>query len=261
MKSGALFSGTDFSSTTVDWSAYTAASYLQGRQNQMLRMAAEFHPDYLMIANEPGTEEMLTGLTIPASVWGGFLRDTAAQVDRSGGMAVGAGIGNWEDSAYFQQVIRNQSLDFFDLHVYPMGKDAVLLERGLEYLRDARAAGKRVTITETWLFKVDPAQGASAYGDYTSAIGRDVYSFWEPLDARFIGDMTRMADAVGAEFVSFFWTRTFFAYLDYDTTPRALSSAEVNRRINQAGAAGVQLGTYSALGEWFGDFLRIRRRE
>lgn len=258
MKSGAIFSGTVFSSATVDWSVYTTASYLQGRENQVLLMASKFQPDYLMIANEPGTEMMLTGLSITPAQWGNFLDDTLGRIDRSGGTAVGAGVGNWEDTAFFDQVMQADGLDFFDLHIYPMGQDAVLLDRGLEYLQEAHAGGKRVTISEAWLFKVDPREGGSAYGDYASAIRRDVYGFWEGLDARFIEDIVRMSDAAQVEFVSFFWTRTFFAYLDYDATPRDLSDVEINQRINQACAVNVQSGTYSTLGEWLRKFLRAR---
>ncbi len=261
MKSGSIFSGTAFSAATVDWSAYSAESFLQGRGDQIVRMAAEFRPDYLVIANEPGTEMMLTGLTFTPAEWGAFLAGTAGRIDRTGGMAIGAGIGNWEESSFFDQVMRVGEIDFFDLHIYPMGENAVLLEQGLRYLREARAGGKRTTISESWLFKVDPRAGASAYGDYAGAINRDVYGFWQPLDARFIRDTVRMADATGTEFVSFFWTRSFFAYLDYDATPKNLSTGNINMLIHEAFMANVRKRMHSTLGDWFMEYLRDRRGE
>jgi hypothetical protein len=258
VESGVMFANTPYSPAKIDWSAYTTQSLLQGRESQVLRIAKEIRPDYLMIGNEPTTEEMLTGLTITAADWGNFLGETLGKIDRSGGTLIGSGVGTWEDVSYFNRVMQLQGLDFIDLHVYPPGQDGVLLDRALNDAGQARAAGKRVTISESWLYKIVPQEGKAALGNYSEAYNRDVFSFWEPLDERFLMDMTRLADTASMDFISFFWSRYFFAYLDYNTTPKGQTTELFNRQINQASLAAVESDSLSSLGYWLENFLQER---
>ena len=245
---GAIFSGTPYSSVQVDWSQYTTQTFLQGLENQLLLVASEIKPDYLTLANEPETDESLTKLTISPAVWGKFIADTVAKVDRSNGILVGAGTGTWENPAYINEIFNLAGLDYVDLHVYPMNTDAVLLQRALDYALQAHAAGKRVTISEAWLWKASPDELGNGLGDAEETMNRDVYSFWEPLDARYLQDMMKLANVAGMDFVSFFWMRNFFAYLDYDNTPPNLTTAALTRLINQAYVGNVLNGTLSPLG-------------
>ena len=245
---GAIFSGTPYSSVQVDWSQYTTQSFLQGLENQLLLVASEIKPDYLTLANEPETDESLTRLTISPAVWGNFIADTVAKVDRSNGILVGAGTGTWENPAYINQLFNMVGLDYIDLHVYPMNTDAELLQRALDYDTEARADGKRVTISECWLWKALPDELGNGLGNTDEIMDRDVYSFWEPLDARYLQDMMKLADVSGMDFVSFFWMRNFFAYLDYNTTPQNLTTTALNSLINQAYVNNVLNSTLSPLG-------------
>jgi len=258
VESGVMFANTPYSPAKIDWSAYTTQSLLQGRESQVLRVAKEIRPDYLMIGNEPTTEEMLTGLTITAADWGNFLSDTLGKIDRSGGTLIGSGVGTWEDASYFNRVMQLQGLDFIDLHIYPLGQNGALLDRALDDARQARASGKRMTISESWLYKIIPQEGKAALGNYSEAYNRDVFSFWEPLDERFLMDMTRLADTTSMDFVSFFWSRYFFAYLDYNTTPKGQTTDQFNRQINQASLAAVESNSLSSLGYWLENFLQER---
>jgi hypothetical protein len=52
------------------------------------------------------------------------------------------------------------------------------------------------------------------------------------------------------ELVSFFWTRSLFAYLDYDEAG-AFSAQRINRELNQAARENLQDGHLSPLGEFF----------
>ena len=256
VESGTIFAGTAYSSVQVDYSKYTTETFLQGRENQVLLIASQVEPDYLMIGNEPTTEEMLTHLTISPEAWGNFLNDTMSKIDHSN-ILIGTGTGTWEDPSYFDQAMQVKGTDFIDLHIYPMGNNAVLLDRALKYAQQARAAGKRVTISETWLYKA-AASVNGGYGNFSEIYDRDVYSFWQPLDERFIGDIIKLADLTHMDFVSFFWTRNFFAYLNYNTTDHNQSTQAFNRQINQAGMAAVQNGSISGLGQWFEQELSVR---
>jgi hypothetical protein len=255
---GAIFAGTPYSPVQVDWSRYTTETFLQGLQDQLLVIARQVKPDYLTLANEPITEEGLTKLTITPTVWSDFIASTLGKIDRSSGLLLGAGTGTWENPAYINKIINMPGLDYIDLHIYPLNKDGLLLERALNWALEARAAGKRVTISESWLWKASPEELGSGLGDTEKIMNRDVYSFWYPLDARFMQDIMNLADATNMDFISFFWMRNFFAYLDYDTTPHNISTTTFNRRINQAAVDNVQKGKISSLGQYYQDQLHSR---
>jgi hypothetical protein len=255
---GAIFAGTPYSPVQVDWSRYTTETFLQGLQDQLLVIAREVKPDYLTLANEPITEEGLTKLTITPTVWSDFIASTLGKIDRSSGLLLGAGTGTWENPAYINKIINMPGLDYIDLHIYPLNKDGLLLERALDWALEARAAGKRVTISESWLWKASPEELGSGLGDTEKIMNRDVYSFWYPLDARFMQDIMNLADATNMNFISFFWMRNFFAYLDYDTTPHNISTTTFNSRINQAAVSNVQKGEITSLGQYYQDQLHSR---
>jgi hypothetical protein len=255
---GAVFAGTPYSTVQVDWFRYTTATFLQGLQDNLVLIAREIKPDYLTLANEPVTEEGLTGLIITPDAWRDFISSTMGKIDRSGGILLGAGTGTWENPVYINTIIGMPGLDYIDLHIYPLNKDGTLLERGLNYALQARTAGQRVTISEAWLWKATAQELGNGLGDPEKAMNRDVYSFWYPLDARFIGDIMDLADATDMDFVSFFWTRYFFAYLDYSNTAHNLTTAQYNRLINQAVFINVQKDTLSSLGQYFQQQLTYR---
>ncbi len=216
---GAIFAGTPYSPVEVDWSNYTTETFLQGLEDQLLLIAEEIKPDYLTLANEPQTEEALTKLTITPAIWSDFIGSTLQNIDRSGGLLVGAGTGTWESPSYINELFNMPGLDYIDLHIYPMNTNAIYLDRALNYAVEARAAGKRVTVSESWLWKATPAELSNFLGDTEKIMNRDVYSFWYPLDERFIQDIINLADATSMDFVSFFWTRNLLSYLDYVARP------------------------------------------
>ncbi|HXZ29694.1 MAG TPA: hypothetical protein VEG43_00865, partial [Dehalococcoidia bacterium] len=255
---GAIFAGTPYSPVEVDWSNYTSETFLQGLEDQLLLIAKEIKPDYLTLANEPQTEEALTKLTITPAIWSDFIASTLEHIDRSGGLLVGAGMGTWESPSYINELFNMPGLDYIDLHIYPMNSNAIYLDRALNYAAEAHAAGKRVTVSESWLWKATPVELGNFLGDTEKIMNRDVYSFWYPLDERFIQEITNLADATDMDFVSFFWTRNFLSYLDYASTPHNLTTAQYNRLINQASLANLQKGTLSPLGQYFRQVLNSR---
>jgi hypothetical protein len=255
---GAVFAGTPYSSIQYNWSGYSTASFLQGLQDQLVVIAREIKPDYLTLANEPQTEEGLTGLVITPTAWRDFISSTIGKIDRSGGIVLGAGTGTWENPAYINTVISMPGLDYVDLHIYPLNQDARYLDLALNWATQARAAGQRVTVSEAWLWKASAQELQSGLGNIETVMNRDVYSFWYPLDARFIKDIMNLADVTDMDFVSFFWTRNFFAYLDYDRTSQNLTTLQYNRLINQAFISNVDKDTFSLLGQYFQQELSRR---
>jgi hypothetical protein len=143
-----------------------------------------------------------------------------------------------------------QGLDCIDIHIYPIGRDGNLLERAFETATKARASGKCAVISEAWLYKVSSSEMTTLSGNFEQVYGRDAFSFWEPLDESFIRAVTRLSQASGVEFASFFWTRYFFAYLDYDQYHN-LSPQQINRQATQASILNTQSNTLSPLGNFF----------
>lgn len=258
VETGAIFSGTAYSPVQVDWSSYTAESFLNGMRDQLLLIAEEIKPDYLTLTEEPTTQEALTGLTIPIGLWTDFVNSTLDGIDPSSDIRLGAGMGSWEDSAYMDAILCIPGIDYFDLHIYPLGRDAAILERVLDIAREAHDSGKAVTIGECWLYKASPEEMGSEPDTEGDIFNRDPFSFWYPLDARFIDSIINLADATNMEFVSFFWTRYLFAYVDYSAETGSLSVAAMNRRINQAALANVVAGNFSLLGQHYGQQLSSR---
>jgi hypothetical protein len=66
--------------------------------------------------------------------------------------------------------------------------------------------------------------------------GRDVFSFWEPLDARFVTTIVKFSHAMKIDFTSFFWSRYFFGYVEYSDQIGRLPPGELFRLANQAAA-------------------------
>jgi hypothetical protein len=258
VETGAIFSGTPYSPIQVNWSTYTTESFLNGMQDQLVLIAEEIQPDYLTLTEEPTTQEALTGLTISPSLWTDFVKSTLDRIDRSTVMRLGAGVGSWEDHAFIDAILNIPGIDYVDLHIYPLGKDGVILDRVLDIAQEADNCGKAVRVGECWLYKVLPEELLSGPGIDGSFFNRDPFNFWYPLDARFVDNIMNLADAANMEFVSFFWTRYFFAYLDYSTETRSLSVTEMNRHINQAANANVKEGILGLLGQHYQQRLSNR---
>ncbi len=251
VETGAIFSGTAYSPIQVDWSKYTTESFLDGMRDQLLLIAKEIKPDYLTLTEEPTTQEALTGLKIAPSLWNSYVTSALNGIDRSSGIRLGAGMGSWENRAYIDGILQMPEIDYIDMHIYPLDRYGIILDRVLDIAQDAHDAGKAVTIGECWLYKASPEEIVAGPGIDGNVFNRDPFSFWYPLDARFFDSIINLADATNMEFASFFWTRYFFAYLDYSTETSSLSVAEMNRRINQAANANVKEGILSPLGQHY----------
>ena len=245
---GAIFSGTPYSPVQIDWSKYTTETFLQGLENQLILVAGQVQPDYLTLANEPVTDEGLTKLKITPEAWSSFISSTVSRIDRSHGILVGAGTGTWENPAYMNTIINMPGLDYIDLHIYPMGRDNLFLERALSYSQTSHRNGKRVTVSECWLYKALPEELGSGLGNAETIMDRDYYSFWSPLDSQFTRLMVSLSATADLDFVSFFWSRYFFNYLVYQTTPHNLRTSELTRLATRASMNNMQKANLSTLG-------------
>lgn len=233
----------------VDYSDLTNQSYFETKRMMLVKIAREIRPDYLSLGNEPSTEEMLTGLRFNPSEYFSFFDETLAEIGIIPNMKVGVGSGTWEDPAYLDHFLEQDELDYINLHIYPIGRGGSLLERARQVASKARLSGKDVVIGESWLYKAGHAElNAGERDAYTKFFGRDVYSFWEPLDEKFIQAITRMAEAEDIDFVSFFWARYLLAYLEYGSDTTGLSSLQLTQLSSRQARFNMEDGLFSPLG-------------
>ncbi len=146
-------------------------------------------------------------------------------------MLIGAGAGTWNDLDYVKSLARDTDLDYIDIHIYP----ANFLKEANAIADIARAYNKRLIIGEAWTYKVYDSE----LGDLgnvamqAKVFGRDVYSFWEPLDSRFLEILVKLASYKGYEFISPFWSKYFFGYLDYEAVGKNLTYRQLTQLSNQ----------------------------
>jgi len=246
----APFVGTQYSSLSVDYSGKTPQSYLQERLAQARAIAHELQPDYLSIAEEQVTERMLTGLDISTEDYFDFLRSAPAAIDPPPGVKLGAGSGSWESPELIQRIISDTSLDYVDIHVYPLSNGFTdYLEVTSQWASAARAAGKQAVIGEAWLYKTSVEELQGGIG-FQAVFGRDAYSFWEPLDALFMETAADLARASGVQVLSFFWSNYLFAYVDYAQVS-ALTGRDLQQAANTAAGGAIVRGELSEAGRAF----------
>lgn len=250
IQTSAPFVGTQYSSLSVDYSGQTPEGYLQERLAQARAIAHELQPDYLSIAEEQVTERMLTGLDISTEDYFGFLRSAPAAIDPPPGVKLGAGSGSWESPELIQRIISETSLDYVDIHVYPLSNGFTdYLQVTSQWASAARAAGKQVVIGEAWLYKTSVEELQGGIG-FQAVFGRDAYSFWQPLDALFMETAVDLARASGVQVLSFFWSNYLFAYVDYGQVSD-LTGRELQQAANTAAGGAIVRGELSDAGREF----------
>ncbi len=259
VEAGPVFSGTIFSSVRVDWSKYNKDTFIADQQNELVTIANEIQPDYLQIADEPSTIATLSGVKFTPADYAAFVQSSVQKIGHRSGMKLGAGSGTWEDPAYMDDLMNIQGLDCIDIHVYPLGRNAVLLQRAYDTALKARANGKCAVISETWLYKISSSEMTTLGGNFEQVYMRDPFSFWEPVDESFIRAVTKLSQASGIEFASFYWTRYFFAYLDYDQYHN-LPPQQINHQATQVSIANTESNTLSPLGVFFQNWIAEQSR-
>jgi fibronectin type 3 domain-containing protein len=241
------------------YDSLSTAQYDAGRANQALVIAQKVGPDYLTVISEPDTEASQTGKSELGTVSGSkTLLNTIVSAYRASGSKVplGAGVGTWLNG--FDQYITNfaaTSVDYIDMHIYPVNKD--YLTNALTIANMASAAGKRVAMTEAWSMKV--RDNELGWVSYNVLYGRDVYSFWAPLDQQFLQALVDFGYYKQLLFVSPFWTEYFRGYIDYDSSTSGLNFYQLNQAASTVQSGNVMVGVYTSTGHaWEGMILPTR---
>lgn len=244
---GTTFRQPEFSSLRVDYRGLTVEEFASGVVRMTKTIQADMKPDWLTILTEPKTCEDNTGLKLPARTFAAIVAKASAAVTDSA-VAVGSGAGTWDDMAYFNALAGIGRLDYLDVHIYPI-HPPMLLERFREVASLAKKAEKRIAVGEAWLYKVARSRlrGVSA----VEVFARDVWSFWQPLDERFLRIVKALADRHDAAYCSFFWMQYLYAYLPYDETAATLSPGQLLQRAKHLAAPRIRDGKPNELGKVF----------
>jgi hypothetical protein len=215
------------------YAGLTWERYKREKRQHVEAVIREVRPDAITIENEPGTQQANVGLRFTPEAMAELIHYVANGLDKRG-VRLGAGTGTWDDIAYLEALASVPGLDYLDLHVYPITRD-FLIDRAIRMAEVTHRVGKRLVIGEAWLYKArDRDLGGAPVVAAAGLFARDTYSFWEPLDAQFIATMGRLSHYLQVDFISFFWSRHFYGYVEYDEATRRLPPAELFRLANRA---------------------------
>jgi hypothetical protein len=253
IESAVIFANSPFSPVRWDYSKITVERLMGERHEMIATIVRELAPDYLDLGAEPDTEARLTGLrelNDPlryAQFVGGIIRGI-----HRGRTKIGAGFGTWSKPEF----VRRQTelpLDFISLHIYPISTQT--LANAIEGCRIARQHGKEILIDEAWLYKMRPGE-VSDIASNAKVFARDAFSFWAPLDQRFLRFISDFARAERVRLISPFWSTFFFAYLDYDSRLAQLPYPELVKELNTIAARAVIDGRFSDTGKFYRDLIK-----
>ncbi|WP_457840988.1 hypothetical protein, partial [Staphylococcus aureus] len=80
----------------------------------------------------------------------------------------------------------------------------------LAFANQAMSKGLRVGMTEAWLLKQRDSEFTNIdVATDPQIFARDAFSFWAPLDQKFLDAMTRLAQYKQFVFLSPFWSKYF----------------------------------------------------
>jgi len=248
---GTMFRAPEVSQLPVDYSGLTREYFNAGLREMAEAVIADIHPDYLTVLSEPDTQARNTGLAFSASQFAATVKSTVRGLD-PGSTWLGAGAGTWLALDYFKALADIPELNYLDLHIYPI-QLGFASTRVLKATEAARARGKRVAIGEAWLYKI----ASREFGQINpvEAFARDAYSFWQPLDERFVATVVNLAHTIQAEFCSFFGMDLLFAYVDYTPETSRLAPMQLMQVRRTAADEKILAGTLSGTGERFKDLI------
>jgi uncharacterized protein (TIGR03437 family) len=237
------------------YATLSTAQVTAGRGQNALTIAQQVQPDWMNLGSEPDTQAALLGLSAEYTPqqYATEISTIVSQL-RAAGIngkpLIGAGIGDWQnDGSTYLQALLGAGTDYIDLHVYSANLDFLPLT--VTYLDTAIAAGKGVAISECWLKKMTDSQMQGSEYAIIEALSNDPYddfSFWEPLDTEFLGELVKLAYWKNLYYLSPFNGDSFFAYLDYNQYGSD-TVAQQTTALNAAASAAMRAGELGPVGQ------------
>ncbi len=254
------FVGTSFSSVQFDFRSTTFDQFVALDREMTRTILARVQPDYLTILSEPDTFAKITGYPEASTPQGAatMVQRIVSGLDR-GHTKIGAGAGSWlPDAAQYDTAFARIGLDYVDLHIYPV--TAATIKTTQDVLDAARFAGKPIVLDEAWLYKIGPNESVTpSLEQQTEYFRRDAFSFWEPLDARFLGLIGRLARSNDVAYVAPFWTTYFFGDVAYDASTKDLPYQQLAQQANQAASRAMRQANVTPTGIGYAQAIAATR--
>ncbi len=249
-----LFADTPFSPFKGIYKGLDLERFKREYRDMVRLVVRELEPDYLGLITEPDTQARLTGLKElnQPQVVVDVVQFVLAGVDR-GKTLIGAGSDSWSPPTFAKALAEQTNVDFIAIHVYPI--TGRMLTNAIQMARIARANNKLSIIDEAWLYKRLKAGGGDNVAAASEVFRRDTYSFWEPLDKKFIALILKLARTEHVSLVSFFWSGMLFGYLEYTPELERVPYRELTQRYNRVVYQNLQGGTLSGTGQYYRDVM------
>ncbi len=229
--------------------------YQQARAQCAVAVAQAMQPDYLVVVEEPDTEASQTGQSQANTVAGSdsLLSTILTALQQSGvtGVKYGAGVGTWMNGydQYIQSYV-SMPVDFIDFHVYPINNG--FLTNSLTVASIAASAGKPVSMTEAWMWKVRDSELNVLTPD--QIMSRNAYSFWAPLDTAYMQTMENLAYYTNMAFLTPEASYYYWTYQDYNAVQNWTASQLWTQTVQLTSQANQQ-ALYTSTGMAYYNFL------
>ena len=234
----------------------TAERFMREKRQMIEITLRELQPDYLTVANEPDTSAMNTGLDFSPDNFIRYVRAFTKDLPR-GTTKVGAGAGTWSPLTYWQNLAPEPSVDYLDMHIYPINRE-YLTERPLEVAALAKKHHKFLIIGEGWLYKSRDGELGKGGTGYVTLYARDIFAFWEPLDAEFIRALAKFSRGEDVEYMSLFWVNLLYGNVDYAPALDAKSAGELQQLAVRAAVPNIVARKPSPTGAAYRQVIRGR---
>jgi len=241
---GTTFKDPLFSQLNVELRGLTLDRFKRDLLDMARVICEEVRPDYLTLLNEPDTQSKNTGLDLHVGPYTEVIQSVLNGLDRRE-TRVGAGAGTWERFEYFENLAKQTTVDYIDMHIYPVQRDFVI-DKCLRIAALARTYKKKLVIGEAWLYKV--AEMELEQIPPAAAFGRDVFNLWEQRDIQFVKVIFKLSHYLKVEYCSFFWMRHFYGYVDFNEKTRQLPPAELFKLADEIAAKNMASNTLTGTG-------------
>lgn len=247
---GGLFCGTVYSTCSFDYPT-TVDGWAQLTAQQATTVIDRMHPDVIDLMSEPNTEANLTGIAALGTQSGvlQFVNSALAAIGPHAGTEIGSGAASWFPASFDQAIVATP-VDVLVDHIYPT--DPTVAQTLVATAAIAHAAHKPLVVDEIGLYKGTPTAGGNV--SQSSDEGRvDAYSFWEPLDARFLSITRQWSQKADVAFTSVFWSDQLFAYATWTPELESAPAQQTLTVLDQDAAQAMAAGTATGAGRtWVG---------
>jgi hypothetical protein len=238
---------------SLSYANLTYSDYVSENKQMIQTVINDLHPDYLNIGTETDTLQMLLHypeVSIPQG-WGTYISSLLTGLNKSS-TKINVGIGSWDPIGYLYATLNDSAVDAIDVHVYPVYGNYLSILTRIGQLSEEY--GKPIVIDEMWLHKSTMTEGHNFATDATIS-ARNLYSFWIPLDEKFLEVMSKYSQVYNVAYLSPFEATNFFAYLDYTSASANLPYYDARQVAGRAAAVNIANDIVSPLGCYYTELI------